>query len=87
MLFKLFKYQFEFLDIILNSPIISILTVMHLSPNQGTFLTVPHSSQVNPLETPTKKGRGGFDSHLKTAESPNLPLSATKLSIADVDAE
>jgi hypothetical protein len=61
---------------------------MHLSSQQNQFLRVPHEGHNNSVETPVKKThKDGFHSHLKTAESPTMPHSANKLSVADIDAE
>lgn len=60
---------------------------MQLShPQPLALLTVP-KEEGHSVETPVKKSKGGFHSHLKTAETPTLSLSATKRTIADVDAE
>lgn len=39
------------------------------------------------METPIKKSKIGFHSDIKTAETPNLQMSSTKPTIADVEAE
>ena len=60
---------------------------MHLNPHM-LHQTPEHSQhQHSGVETPVKKNKLGFHSHLKTAETPNADMSASKRSIADVDAE
>jgi len=60
---------------------------MQLSFQPTDLLRVPKQANEISVETPVKKNhKDGFHSHLKTAESPNMPLSAGKLSVADVDA-
>ena len=63
---------------------------MQLSPHQIAQLRVPadNSDANNSIETPIKKSKLGFHSHLKTAETPTVSLQspATRLSIADVEA-
>lgn len=41
----------------------------------------------NSLETPIKKGKLGFLSNVKTAETPNQQPSASKKTISDISAE
>lgn len=60
---------------------------MQLSPLNLNLLPNANEADSNTVETPIKKSRGGFHSHLKTAESPNMQMSASKHTIADIDAE
>jgi hypothetical protein len=46
-----------------------------------------NDGEANTVETPIKKNKVGFHSNLKTAETPNMQLSASKQTIADIDAE
>jgi hypothetical protein len=45
---------------------------MQLSPLNLNLLPNANEADSNTVETPIKKSRGGFHSHLKTAESPNM---------------
>lgn len=59
---------------------------MFLNPNTLNRVSQPSEQLHSGVETPVKKSKLGFHSHLKTAETPNAEMSASKRTIADVDA-
>lgn len=59
---------------------------MQLSHHHN-ILELRHSKDSHAIETPIKKSKPSSHSDLKTAESPNMQFSASKNSIADVEAE
>ena len=60
---------------------------MQLSPLSTNIIPNVNDGETNTVETPIKKNKVGFHSNLKTAETPNMQLSASKQTIADIDAE
>lgn len=61
---------------------------MQIPLPQTDFLKVSQHSHSHTVETPVKKNhKNESHSHLKTADSPTMLQSASKLSIADIDAE
>ena len=55
--------------------------------HNNNLLSNTNDGETNTVETPIKKNKVGFHSNLKTAETPNMQLSASKQTIADIDAE
>ena len=60
---------------------------MQLSPLSSNITLNVNDGETKTVETPIKKNKFGFHSNLKTAETPDMHLSASKQTIADIEAE
>ena len=60
---------------------------MQVSANWANLGRQPDMPDLHSVETPVKRSKVGFHSNLKTAETPNMPVSESKPTLADVDAE
>lgn len=60
---------------------------MQLSAHHSNLLMIPTPSHSQAIETPTKRTKIASHSNIKTAETPDMSMSASKLTIADIEAE